>query len=139
MSSSSSLLKFKSDLSLPHLKFCDAPQLSGEPGPYPLDCCVTPHVVCTIPPSLSPLLTCVTRRGSIFQAKEFGAWKKVKVLVAQSCTTLCDPMDRSPPGSSVLGIGAWKPWAKIRPSFIIFDSVKLYRLVNISEPPFPSL
>ena len=29
---------------------------------------------------------------------------KVKVLVAQSCPTLCDPMDYSPPGSSVYGI-----------------------------------
>ena len=29
---------------------------------------------------------------------------KVKVLVAQSCLTLCDPMDYSPPGSSVHGI-----------------------------------
>ena len=27
----------------------------------------------------------------------------VKVLVAQSCPTLCDPMDCSPPGSSVHG------------------------------------
>ena len=27
----------------------------------------------------------------------------MKVLVAQSCLTLCDPMDGSPPGSSVLG------------------------------------
>ena len=25
-------------------------------------------------------------------------------LVTESCLTLCDPMDRSPPGSSVLGI-----------------------------------
>ena len=31
-------------------------------------------------------------------------WKKVKVLVAQSCLTLCDPMDHSPPGSPVHGI-----------------------------------
>ena len=34
----------------------------------------------------------------------FGAYfsfQKVKVLVAQSCLTLCDPMDCSPPGSSV--------------------------------------
>ena len=30
--------------------------------------------------------------------------EKVKVLVAQSCLTLCDPMDCSPPGSSVQGI-----------------------------------
>ena len=29
---------------------------------------------------------------------------KVKVLVAQSCPTLCGPMDCSPPGSSVHGI-----------------------------------
>ena len=28
----------------------------------------------------------------------------LKVLVAQSCPTLCDPMDCSPPGSSVVGI-----------------------------------
>ena len=26
------------------------------------------------------------------------------LLVTQSCPTLCDPMDRSPPGSSVRGI-----------------------------------
>ena len=30
--------------------------------------------------------------------------KKVKVLVAQSCLILCDPMDCSLPGSSVHGI-----------------------------------
>ena len=30
--------------------------------------------------------------------------KKVKLLVAQSCLTLCDPMDCSPPGFSVCGI-----------------------------------
>ena len=29
---------------------------------------------------------------------------KVKVLAAQSCLTLCDPMNCSPPGSSVHGI-----------------------------------
>ena len=29
---------------------------------------------------------------------------KVKVLFAQSCLTLCDRMDSSPPGSSVHGI-----------------------------------
>ena len=29
---------------------------------------------------------------------------KVKVLVTQSCPALCDPMDCSPPGSSVHGI-----------------------------------
>ena len=29
---------------------------------------------------------------------------KMKVLIAQSCLTLCDPMDCSPPGSPVHGI-----------------------------------
>ena len=29
---------------------------------------------------------------------------KVKVLVAQSCASMCDPMDYSPTGSSVHGI-----------------------------------
>ena len=33
-----------------------------------------------------------------------GAWKWKKFLVAQSCPTLCDPMDCSLPGSSVYGI-----------------------------------
>ena len=28
-------------------------------------------------------------------------WLRVKVLVAQSCLTLCSPMDCSPPGASV--------------------------------------
>ena len=31
-------------------------------------------------------------------------WSVVKVLVAQWCLTLCDPVDYSPPGSSVHGI-----------------------------------
>ena len=31
-------------------------------------------------------------------------WKNVKVVDAQSCPALCDPMDCSPPGSSVHGI-----------------------------------
>ena len=29
---------------------------------------------------------------------------KAKVLVSQSCSTVCDPVDRSPPDSSVHGI-----------------------------------
>ena len=34
----------------------------------------------------------------------FQPWKEVKVLVPQSCPTLCNPMDCSPPSSSVHGI-----------------------------------
>ena len=39
--------------------------------------------------------------GGIFSAEPPG---KVKVLAANLCPTLCDPMDCSPPGSSVHGI-----------------------------------
>ena len=35
---------------------------------------------------------------------EVEALKEVNVLVAQSCQTLCDPLDCSPPGSSVHGV-----------------------------------
>ena len=41
------------------------------------------------------MLTCTLERS--------GAWE-VQALVSQSCPTLCDPMDCSPPGSSVRGI-----------------------------------
>ena len=36
--------------------------------------------------------------------KSLAAKARMCVLVAQSCPTLCDPMDCSPPGSSVHGI-----------------------------------
>ena len=43
---------------------------------------------------------------------------QVKVLVSQSCTTLCDPMDCNPPGSSVHGISQAKilEWVAISSS-----------------------
>ena len=40
----------------------------------------------------------------MYKHSQFTLVKKVKVLVAQSCPTLCDPMDCSPPSSSVHGI-----------------------------------
>ena len=44
---------------------------------------------------------------------------RLKVLVTQSCLTLCDPMDCSPPGSSVHGISQAKilEWVAILFSF----------------------
>ena len=36
---------------------------------------------------------------------------KVKVSVTQSCSTLCDPMDCSPPGSSVHGFSRQEYWS----------------------------
>ena len=51
---------------------------------------------------------------------------KVKVLVAQLCPTLCDPMDYSPPGSSVYGI----PQARIlEPIAIPFSTIHSKHLI----------
>ena len=41
---------------------------------------------------------------SMRRLENYETKKGVKVLVAQSCPTICDPMDCSPPGSSVHGI-----------------------------------
>ena len=46
----------------------------------------------------------MTKWGIIFTTWIAVKGLKVKVLVTQSCPTLCDPMDCSPPGSSVHGI-----------------------------------
>ena len=35
------------------------------------------------------------------------------VLVAESCSTLCDAMDGSPPGSSVRGISQTRNWGAL--------------------------
>ena len=35
----------------------------------------------------------------------------MKVFVTQSCPTLCDPMDYSPPGSSVMGFSRQGYWS----------------------------
>ena len=48
--------------------------------------------------------------GSALRASDLSLWLttrgglKVKVLITQLCLTLCNPMDYSPPGSSVHGI-----------------------------------
>ena len=52
------------------------------------------------PASLSKLGTENAKHSSM---KEF-LKRKVRGLVAQSCPTLCNPMDYNPPGSSVHGI-----------------------------------
>ena len=43
-------------------------------------------------------------RRTKLEASYFLFLKYIKVLVAQSCPTLCNPMDCSPPGSFVHGI-----------------------------------
>ena len=52
--------------------------------------------------------------------------KKVKVSVAQSCPTLCDPVDCSLPGSSVHGI-----WGIL----IMKSKALLIRSSNLTECP----
>ena len=47
---------------------------------------------------------CDSTNIKIIEILRFFIHTKAKVLVAQSCPTLCDPMDCSPPGSSVHGI-----------------------------------
>ena len=42
-------------------------------------------------------------RQLVERIKDFGK-RKLKVLVTQLCPILCNPMNRSPPGSSVHGI-----------------------------------
>ena len=68
---------------------------------------------CLSSPALSGKLftTCTTwethdKPSSVFKSRDIGLPTKVhtRVLVTQSCPTLCDPMDYSPPGSSVHGI-----------------------------------
>ena len=48
---------------------------------------------------------------------------KVKLLVTQSCLTLCDPMDCTLPGSSVLGL--------------LHSWLILYHLSHQRNPPSP--
>ena len=71
--------------------------------------------------------------------------KKVKVLVTQSCLTLCNPMDSSQPGSSVHGIFQAKILEWVAISFSMGSSPwvshivgRLYRLPQAlqSEPIF---
>ena len=54
------------------------------------------------------LLTCIRENRHIKLTTLMGIIKKgerkVQVLVAQLCLTVCNPLDCSPPGSSVLGI-----------------------------------
>ena len=55
----------------------------------------------------------------------------VCVLVAQSCLTLCDPMDCSSPGSSVHGILQAKYWSGL--PFPSQTKGKKYNLTFLSE------
>ena len=86
-----------------------------------------------IVPSCTPWLVMCPILGSpkcppVFLYSDYTAWKVLQnldhfpdqlnqnvVLVAESCSTLCNPMDHSPPGSSVHGISQARilEWAAI--------------------------
>ena len=50
--------------------------------------------------------------------------------VAQSCLTLCDPVDRSLPGSSVHGI--------LQARILEWVAISFFRTIAINKPCFPS-
>ena len=55
------------------------------------------------------------------------------MCVAQSCSTLCDPMDYSPPGSSVHGISKQEYWSGLSflpPGDLLNPGIKPMPLVS---------
>ena len=84
----------------------------------------------------------------------YAVWLKVKVLFAQSCLTLCNPVDCSPPGSSIHGVlqertlewaavpfsrRSWQPrdwtWVScIEGRFFLWTTKKAYMITIIHRP-----
>ena len=62
------------------------------------------HLVLIAVPCFSPLKTYLCPYLYCRLLMGFRKITKIIVLVAQSCLTLCNPMDCNPPGSSVHGI-----------------------------------
>ena len=76
----------------------------------------------------------------IFKEYEMLYMKVVKVLVVQSCPTLCDPMDCSPSGSSVHGILQARilEWAAISFSKYLADPGNKHRTPALQADSLPS-
>ena len=75
--------------------------------------CILPYFSCQNPypsirsePGLLRVRGCVSIPNTLPQT----LYLKVKVLVTQSCLTLCNTMDCSLPGSSVYGILEWQEY-----------------------------
>ena len=68
-----------------------------------------------------------SQKGAALKRKGSGfCLGSVKVLVAQSCPTLCSPMDCSPPGSWAHGFCRWHYWSGLPfPSPGIFSTRRL--------------
>ena len=65
-----------------------------------------PHALCLQHPEQRPVLSQACSKNVLneWNGCPIVCLVKVKVLVAQSCLTVCYPMDCSPPGSCVHGI-----------------------------------
>ena len=61
----------------------------------------------------------------------------VKYLVTQSCPTLCDPMDYSPPGSSVHGISQTRILAAAAAAKFLQSCLTLCDPIDGSPPGSP--
>ena len=70
---------------------------------------------------------------STFVFKMRKAHRVVKVLVAQSCLTLCNPMDCGPPGSSVQGI-LWQEYWSGEPFPTLGKSSQLIEPMTLASP-----
>ena len=81
------------------------PWWTSPPSPHP-SVVTEPHAEVPVPYNSFPLAICYTRgRVYVSMLKDFPplfllSWSE-EVRLLQSCPTLCDPMDCSPPGSSV--------------------------------------
>ena len=64
------------------------------------DCVILPRSGLLQPDVINGLHSCY----EVQHLAQRRGFKQAKVKVAQACLTLCDPVDYSPPGSSVLGI-----------------------------------
>ena len=81
----------------------------SNPGIKPGSSALQTNILLSEPPGKMPInkLTFFVRVGkkaSVFKSFFFFFYHKVKVLVAQSCLTLCNPVDCSLQGSSIHGI-----------------------------------
>ena len=71
-----------------------------------------------------------------------GAWRAAAAKSLQSCPTLCDPRDNSPPGSPVPGILQARTLEWVAISFSIAAILVLYRMLftapkTLCVPPIP--
>ena len=68
---------------------------------------------------IQPLITHLWQPNTLLFLKNVLKYSESEIEVSQSCLTLCDPMDCSPPGSSVHGISQVRVL-----EWVVFSSVR---------------